>query len=38
VLWTLPSETTETVSPAVGAGHLYVVNPFTDHLVAYTGR
>jgi outer membrane protein assembly factor BamB len=37
VLWSLPGETTDTVSPVVGAGHLYVVNPFTDHLVAYTG-
>ncbi|WP_318567659.1 PQQ-binding-like beta-propeller repeat protein [Salinigranum marinum] len=37
VRWTLPNQTTETVPPAVGGGHLYVVNPFTDHLVAYRG-
>ncbi len=38
VLWTLPGEITETVSPAVAAGHLYAVNPFANHLVAYAGR
>ena len=37
VRWTLPNQTTEMVSPVVGGGHLYVVNPFTDHLVAYCG-
>lgn len=37
VLWELPGEVTDLVSPAVAAGHLYVLDPFGDHLVAYTG-
>jgi outer membrane protein assembly factor BamB len=38
VLWELPGEITETVPSAVGAGHLYAVDPFAGQLVAYTGR
>jgi outer membrane protein assembly factor BamB len=37
VRWTLPTDLTPTVSPAVAAGHLYAVDPFTDRLVAFAG-
>jgi outer membrane protein assembly factor BamB len=35
VRWTLPDDVTAAVSPAVGAGGLYAVNPFTGRLLAY---
>ncbi|WP_152039591.1 outer membrane protein assembly factor BamB family protein [Salinigranum salinum] len=37
VRWTLPDDVTAAVSPAVGAGALYAVNPLTGQLVAYRG-
>jgi outer membrane protein assembly factor BamB len=37
VLWGLPRDVTDTISPAVAAGHLYVIDPFVGQLVAYTG-
>jgi outer membrane protein assembly factor BamB len=35
VRWTLPDEVSYFVSPAVGAGRLFVVDPFRSRLVAY---
>lgn len=35
VRWSLPDQVSYFVSPAVGAGHLFVLDPFRSRLVAY---